>query len=330
MDEAETQSRFLLDLYRGASQQGTEQFQDWALERLSRDISFDSALWASASATPVGPTGHIAHRYRLPAQMLVDYEAVKHLDTLSAESQRNAGTTLRVVTRTSLPEALHDYLGRYGLEQALTTLTYEPQIAAYTVISLYRASRDRPFSEVDAHFKQSIFPHLVEADSRNRLAHLSSRAEQGQSRHWCSAAVDSQGMVRYIDEAFKQLALREWPQWRGPYLPNPLRELLAMGASSAAMPICSVARVSRLADMTLVQLRERHAVDDLPERMRQVARLAAAGHSNKRIAVMLEISPNTVRNHLSDAYERLAVKNKAEMAGLVLRFEEDFARNDSG
>jgi DNA-binding NarL/FixJ family response regulator len=63
-------------------------------------------------------------------------------------------------------------------------------------------------------------------------------------------------------------------------------------------------------------------VDDLPERMRQVARLAAAGLSNKHIAAQMNISPNTVRNHLAEAYERLAVKNKAEMAGLVLRFDE--------
>ena len=45
---------------------------------------------------------------------------------------------------------------------------------------------------------------------------------------------------------------------------------------------------------------------------------------------MLDISPNTVRNHLVEAYERLAVKNKAEMAGLVLRFENDFTADGGG
>jgi DNA-binding NarL/FixJ family response regulator len=106
--------------------------------------------------------------------------------------------------------------------------------------------------------------------------------------------------------------------------------MMAIGATSAAMRQCTVARLSRLGDLALVQLRERHAMDDLPVRMRQVARLAAAGHSNKRIAAMLEISPNTVRNHLAEAYERLAVKNKAEMAGLVLRFEQDFTPDKGG
>ena len=44
----------------------------------------------------------------------------------------------------------------------------------------------------------------------------------------------------------------------------------------------------------------------------------------------MNISPNTVRNHLAEAYERLAVKNKAEMAGLVLRFEQDFTLDKGG
>jgi DNA-binding NarL/FixJ family response regulator len=117
-----------------------------------------------------------------------------------------------------------------------------------------------------------------------------------------------------------------------------LRELTALGVGSVAPPYSpehlsrktgtavmfqrSVARLARLADMTLVQLRERHAFDDLPERMRQVSQLAAAGHGNKRIGAMLNISPNTVRNHLSEAYERLAIKNKTELAALLLRFDE--------
>jgi DNA-binding CsgD family transcriptional regulator len=330
MDEAQTQSRFLLDLYRGAGQQGAEHFQDWALERLSQDLHFDSALWASASATPHGPIGHIAHLFRQPMQMLVDYESIKHLDTLNEASLRAPGKSIAVVTRASLPQATHAYLDRYGLEQALTTLEFEPQIAAFAVISLYRKRHDQPFSDAEAHFKQGIFPHLVEANSRNKLIHLSNRAKVGVPTVWHSCAVDAQGLVRHAEAGFKDLAVREWPEWRGPYLPHPLRELIAVGANGGTMPLCCVARLSTFSDMTLVQLRERQPIDDLPERMRQVARLAAAGHSNKRIAQMLDISPNTVRNHLVEAYERLAVKNKAEMAGLVLRFEDDFTADSLG
>ncbi len=327
MDDAEIQSQFLLDLYRAVHEQGAEQFQDWVLDRLNRELAFDSALWASASATEAGPVGHLAHLYRQPAHMIADYEALKHMDTLNAASLRQPGKTLFVVTREHLPAELHPYLERYGLEHAMTTLAFEPQIAAYSVISLYRADRSRPFSAAEAHFKQTVFPHLVEADSRNKLLHLESHVAQGAASHWHSAAVDAQGLVRHVGEGFKALALREWPHWHGPHLPEPLQQLALAGQRVAAMPHHTVARLPRagplaLGPLTLVQLRERHAVDDLPDRMRQVARLAADGLSHKHIAARLNISPNTVRNHLAEAYERLAVKNKAEMAGLVLRFDD--------
>jgi DNA-binding CsgD family transcriptional regulator len=333
MQGFDLQSRFLLELYRAAGEQPAELFQDWALERLARDLPFDSAFWASAAATPAGLVGHTLHLYRQPAQLLIDYAPLADQDTMIAESLRNPGKTIRKVARDSAPPVFKPFLERYGLEQGMVTLQFEAEISVFNSISLYRADRNQPFSEDDAEFKQNVFPHLVEADSRNKLAHLTSGTRLGASSQWHSAAVDSVGVVRHAEGPFKLLAAREWPGWRGPYLPDPLRELLALGlasATSAAMPRCTVARLSHLGELTLVQLRERNAVDDLPERMRQVARLAAEGHSNKHIAAQMNISPNTVRNHLAEAYERLAVKNKAEMAGLVLRFEQDLTGDKAG
>ena len=327
MDATEVQSHFLLDLYRAAHEQNADHFQDWVLARLSQDLPFDSALWASASATAAGPVGHVAQLYRQPPQMIADYEALKHLDTINAASVQHPGKTLFVVSRDQLPEAFHAYVGRYRLEHTLTTLNFEPQIAVYTVISLYRADRNHAFTAAQAQFKQTLFPHLIEADSQNKLAHLEGHAPLGATNPWHGAAIDAQGLLRHASAGFNGLALREWPGWRGPHLPDPLRHFLASHKTTAAMPRHTMARRAHpaplaLGPLTLVQLREQHAVDKLPDRMRQVAQLAAQGHSSKHIAARLSISPNTVRNHLVEAYLRLSVKNKAEMAGLVLRFDE--------
>jgi DNA-binding CsgD family transcriptional regulator len=325
--DAEAQSRFLLDLYRAAHEQPAAPFQGWVLERLAHDLAFDSALWATASATEAGPVGHTAHLHRQPAQMIAEYETLKHLDTLNAASVQQPGKTLFVVTREYLPAAVHPYLERYGLEQAMTTLAYEPQTAVYSVLSLYRADRGRPFTAAEAQAKQALFPHLVEADSRNKLIDLERHSRNGIASHWQSAAIDAQGLVRHVSDGFKALALREWPDWRGPYLPVPLRALIAGTPLPADTLRHTVAQLPEpgplaLGPLRLVQLRERHAVDELPHRMREVARLAADGMSTKQIAAALRISPNTVRNQLVEVYDRLAVKNKAEMAGIVHRYAE--------
>jgi hypothetical protein len=73
------------------------------------------------------------------------------------------------------------FLERYGLEQRMVTLLFETEISVFNSISLYRSSRDHPFTEAEAQFKQSVFPHLIEADSCNKLAHLASGARLGVS-----------------------------------------------------------------------------------------------------------------------------------------------------
>lgn len=52
----------------------------------------------------------------------------------------------------------------------------------------------------------------------------------------------------------------------------------------------------------------------LTRRETEVLRLAAAGLRNKEIAARLEISPNTVRNHLASAARTLGMSSRTQMA----------------
>ena len=47
-------------------------------------------------------------------------------------------------------------------------------------------------------------------------------------------------------------------------------------------------------------------------REREVLELLAAGRSNKEIARQLEVSPNTVKTHVSKLFEKLAVRRRTE------------------
>jgi len=47
-------------------------------------------------------------------------------------------------------------------------------------------------------------------------------------------------------------------------------------------------------------------------REREVLQLLAAGRSNKEIARQLEVSPNTVKTHVSKLFEKLAVRRRTE------------------
>lgn len=58
---------------------------------------------------------------------------------------------------------------------------------------------------------------------------------------------------------------------------------------------------------------------DLTERERQVLSLITKGLSNTQIAVQLELSPSTVKNHISRIFSKMGVATRTEAATLALR-----------
>jgi len=59
--------------------------------------------------------------------------------------------------------------------------------------------------------------------------------------------------------------------------------------------------------------------DSLSEREREIFQLVAEGHSNKDIAHLLSVSPNTVETHRAHILEKLDVHNTAELVLYAVR-----------
>lgn len=67
----------------------------------------------------------------------------------------------------------------------------------------------------------------------------------------------------------------------------------------------------------LVTLRPRNARDILTPKEYAVAEAYSHGHSYKEVAQMFELAPATVRHHLSAAYLKLDVSDKAALARML-------------
>jgi len=50
----------------------------------------------------------------------------------------------------------------------------------------------------------------------------------------------------------------------------------------------------------------------LTERERRVLELLAAGHANKEIARLLDVSPNTVKTHIANLFQKLEVERRTQ------------------
>lgn len=70
-------------------------------------------------------------------------------------------------------------------------------------------------------------------------------------------------------------------------------------------------------DADIEELRRR--AGNLTERQREVMELAAAGLSNKEIAMRLRISPRTVENHRAWMMERMGARNLAELVRMAMQ-----------
>ena len=58
--------------------------------------------------------------------------------------------------------------------------------------------------------------------------------------------------------------------------------------------------------------RSRAAFPELTEREREILELVAQGRSNAEITAHLVLSPKTVRNHVSNIFSKLQVRDRAE------------------
>jgi DNA-binding NarL/FixJ family response regulator len=81
--------------------------------------------------------------------------------------------------------------------------------------------------------------------------------------------------------------------------------------------------LARLVDLIIANVDagrpQQRKLDSLSEREREVLALVAAGHTNREIARMLDVSESTVRSHLHHILEKLQLANRVQAATYALK-----------
>lgn len=128
----------------------------------------------------------------------------------------------------------------------------------------------------------------------------------------CAPATEIVALTRYADTAY-------------------VKELLAVGATGYVLKqsassellraIRAASRGERHLDASLLErdlaraerLRSRRAGSPITEREREVLRLMALGHSNKEIALVLDVSVKTVEVHKANAMRKLELAGRIDV-----------------
>jgi DNA-binding CsgD family transcriptional regulator len=189
---------------------------------------------------------------------------------------------------------------------------------------LYRDKTHECFDNKEADLLYALWKHLVRAITINLNRILSETA--GVKMHRASALVDSRGVVEAADEEFAALMALEWPGTKAGFLPSRVVAGLKNKSSYRGKQI-SISMRQNIGYMVCTISRS-SLLTSLSPREQAVAERFASGSSYKKIAQQLNMSPNTVRNHIANAYRKLGINDKASLASLVMRVHYTSAYHD--
>jgi DNA-binding CsgD family transcriptional regulator len=308
-------NRVILSLYRDGRDLRLHNFQDWALEQVRKVVQFDSAWWGNAAMEP-GKI-HWIYLFNCDASIMAAYPPYLDEDFFRAALMANPGksiSTSDLITRQNyVRTALYRNVGkRYCVEWSLGTLLVDAASSLTEFLTLWRHDPKTPFSEADRHAKELLMPHLVEAFRGVRLRHFL-KEKDAVVNTW--ALADDQGFLREASPAFVAHLQTHWAGWQGNRLPEPLASCIVEGKDYKAKSFAI--KLKKTDNLRFLELKEKNVLDKLSPRETEIIQRYAEGQTYQAIAHDLELSPVTVRNHISHSYKKLNVNNKAEMANLL-------------
>ena len=308
------QSRALREIYRLSREAPVADFQDATFEAMKELVRFDAGYWGGGREPVEAVVVHYAHLYRLPTEeMSAAFEKVKshpkHTEIIF-RCVINAGQAQAFDTR---EVGVDDFYSPYGIDQVVTLYTHDDDLGLYHVISLYRSGAER-FTEPERLLFESAVPHLLDAWRESKLLHIS-----GVNRDACpltpaSALLDKEGAVHFARPAFVEIMRREWPDWRGPFVPEAMRRMQEGAFSGAQVAV----RFTPQNDLYLAVARAKGPLDQLTAREREVAKQRPKRASHKEIARDLAIAPATARNHIASIHAKLGSNKVAQVAAMLL------------
>lgn len=307
----EISEQLLGDLYQSAMLESPDLFQDVALRNLHEVIGFDRAWWGIMSPASRGFQLHSSYRHELPAAFEAHWKEVSSDDALASNVHSKPRTTVHFSYKDlhSTPGLLSLNL-EHNLQQALCTSVFLPDRKSFLFISLFRSGKyAKAFSQQDIAIKQRMTPHLYASWKTNLQAEIERTRIPNRMLGASSAFVDSTGTIVCADAAFTAMLSDIWPTWTGgKQLPVDFWQ----SQDKRATPTLTVNTLP-CGGLMRIDVAHSSRFNKLSQREKQIASEYSEGLSYKEIAAFLNISPATVRHYLQMIYEKLGIRDKAEL-----------------
>lgn len=320
IDTLEKFGEVLAVLHRDGPRQPVDKFHEWAFDALKTAVDFDAGFWGVGTWAANGePVMRNVYLHNMPAAAMGhDWNAMK-MDPAHQAILKQLSTTGDSVAFGTDVLGADPFCVKYGLRAVVTNCVLEPTSRLLHIFSFYRREDARPFDEDARRLHQALAPHAFDIEREVWLRQFSATPlpSSDASAQGNQALCDGEGTLRLTQKGFVGAVLEEWPSWQGPVVPEALLETIRKGQGCEIAGERTVVAIVRRHDMFIMTARKRGPVDDLSPRERLVALKWGRGGTAKEIAAQMGISPATVRNHIANIYEKLAVSGRPQLAAAL-------------
>jgi len=202
----------------------------------------------------------------------------------------------------------------YGIERILSSVHLDERTGLFTLLTLYRFERDKPFSEQDKYSQKQALYHLLTAAKHALFLQLEFADNNQTTTHKNShkAICDNQGYFHQVQTSFIDLLEQFYPNDKLLKLPFSLE----MTTKSYQVDGLQV-ELRPFNDLIIVEIWPQGPLDSLSLREQEIVQTLAQGLTFKEAARELGLSPSTVSNHLYRIYQKLNIGSKGELFKLL-------------
>ncbi len=307
-------------IYAGVFDQPLAHFQDYLFDTVRPAIGFDSAIWITG-VHETSQTNSLWYHRRAPVDVAAYLRHFTAVDTVRVAALARPGTAYRIEDTRDVADYyasdVYRDIGRRGrMEQVMGISQFNAITRLSHYLIVYGHDRSRPFTDAERDAFQRLLPHLIAAWRHRQMSEmLQIPLPRGETeRTSCGRAIaDYHGVVEAADDGFATVLASAFPGWRGPKLPDALRDVLARADDTAHIGSLTV-RVLRSTQSCVLTLIGSDATAKLTTAERRAAQLYASGATQAAIAERLGVSQHTIRNQLATVYDKLGIHNKVELS----------------
>lgn len=320
-------NQFIATLYLATSKIELAEYRDWALSQLQDLISFDGAIWSNGHQQTVQFHNHtLVNVPESLTQSLLEYLSINPIINVLFDNMGSPIDMRDLIADDDFysSEIYLKCFKPHGIERILSSIHLDERTGLFTLLTLYRFERNKPFSEQDKQLQKQALYHLLTAAKHALFLQLE-QSNDCQSKAYNTithlnshkAICDSQGYFHQVQTSFIDLLER--------YYDNKLEASTSLLKLPFALELMNKTyevdglqvELKPFKDLFIVEIWPQGPLDSLSLREREIVQTLANGLTFKEAARELDLSPSTVSNHLYRIYQKLNIGSKSELFKLL-------------